>query len=295
MYRWTKTMPSIEYCENVRYSRNESFSEPNIKIPKYNKVLNATEDNGLEVKSLQHSQNKKGLDGTQSEKKNIIDDPKHQKEIGTDYTFDNEHESGSKLCTEVRKASGEVESNMDNMSNWETDFPLSKIELSEAGTSNEESQLNCERKKEIIKEETEPHAELDRDYIISKPNVSNDETTDAAKNVLPEKKTQKYYEEYDDFIQSLSSPLNQTHAQNSESAMLSIIFNQPMYTDNVKYSPTIEDSKESETSDTSTSSDSSSSESSSSSSTSDSSSNSDSSSDDDSATESDEYKEKSQR
>lgn len=287
MYRWTNTSPSIEYCENGRYSCIKSSSGSKYNIPKLNQILHATENNDIEVESVQKLPRN---DETETDKKSIIE-PKQQIEKDAFSSIDKEHTSGLRLCVEVQKSCEQINSdNMDDMSNWETDFSFSKIELSNALTLNTESQLSCKNKTDVSNDRTDTHGNSNRD-AVSKLSVSN-ETTDAPKNV-PEKKIQKYYEEYDDFIQSLSSPLNQTHTQNSESAMLLGILSKPVYTISAKYSPTSEDSKESETTNTSTSSDSSSSESSTSS-TSDSSSDSDSSSGDDSVSKSDRQKDKSQ-
>lgn len=283
--RWTKTLPKIEYCENGRYSRTESSSSsgPNHKIPKQNQILHVTENDDVKGKSVLKLLR---IDETESGKKSIIEPPQQQKEN------DDTEESGSKLCVDVQTACGKYASDnmVDlNLTNWETDFSLSTIELSGVVTLNKESQLTCDNKTDIINDHTDPHSNSNRD-VVSKLSVSN-ETIDVPKNVLPEKKIQRYYEEYDDFIQSLSSPLDQT--QSAESAMLLRIFNRPVNTVNTKYSPAIDDSKESETTNTSTDSSDSSSSESSTSSTSDSSSDSDSSSEDDSASESDEHKEKS--
>lgn len=249
-------------------------------MPKLNNILHVTENNDVEVKSVYKLL---PIDETESDKKSIIES-KQQNEKDRVSSIDIEH---SKLCVEVQRARGKVDSDdMDDMSNWENDFSLSKIELSDVVPLNKESQLSCENKTDINNDQTDPRGNSNRDVV-------SNETTDAPKNVLPEKKIQKYYEEYDDFIQSLSSPLNQNHTQNTASAILSGILNQPVNTVNAKCSSTIEDSKESDTTNTSTSSDSSSSESSTSS-TSDSSSDSESSSDDDNASKSDKHKEKSQ-
>lgn len=264
-------MPRIEYCENGRYSRIESTIGSNHKIRKLNKIEHDAEKQDLEVTSVQKLLQ---IDGIESDKKSINVESKQQIEKNTIDSIDKKHESGSNECIDVQMARGKnAPDNMVDMSNWKTDdFSL---------TDN-------------IMDQTNSHSNSNRDVVL-KLSVSN-KMNDAPKNVLPEKKIQKYYEEYDDFIQSLSSPLNQTHSQKSDAAMLSNILYQPVNIVNAKhYSPTNEDSKESDTTNTSTtSSDSSSSESSTTSTSDSSSSDSDSSSDDDSASESDEYKEKSQ-